>query len=159
MFGRRRHRAHPQPRPDATGPAPQQPVDPEQLFATVRSVLSEYIGQNGTWTLVRRGDDDTDSIFQEISATVFAQAVTASILGTRDGIPVARGSEEPSVVREPGITALTAAEGQPRTATERVTRELDTVAVWADPVRHDPSFVSDELVSPPHGAEQSRNSA
>lgn len=46
-----------------------------------------------------------------------------------------------------------------RPISEQITFELDAIAVWADPKRHDPAHVSPDLVSPPAAADDSRLTA
>lgn len=167
MFGRRRHRAPVIVAPPAPVPIPGVELSEEQLFEKIRSRLDQHLGAGGDWTLVRRSDSDTDTFFHEMAAFSLAREITSAIVAT----PTAASSEQgagtvdvrPSITVQTvpsGASGLTnvdstfapaAADPAPadnRDVLEHVMFELNTVAVWADPQRHDPSQVDAEMVTP-----------
>ena len=176
MFGRRRHRAPVITAPPAPVPVPGVELSEEQLFERIRERLDRHMGAQGDWTLVRRTTADTDTFFHEMAAFSLAREVTAAIVGTT--VPLSAGqtaeAAEAPAVPAPVITVQTVPTGGSGVAdldpalfggfstaasdTERPDRgqsvlehvmfELNTVAVWADPQRHDPSSVNPELVAP-----------
>ncbi len=162
MFGLRRHRARVQVAPPTpiAPPLPAPQLSEEQLFEVVRARLEDFVGATGDWTLVRRSEADTDEFFQSMTAFSVARDVTASILAT------ARGDQDETTAAHPtsdvtlsGFAGFGASvldfrpveesELVTRPITEKITFELDAIAVWADPKRHDPAHVSPDLVSPP----------
>lgn len=165
MFGRRRHRARAQvalPTPvEAPTPAPQ--LSEEQLFDVVRDRLDEFLGAQGEWTLVRRSAGDTDEFFQSMTAFSVARDVTSSILATARGeLAGAKPADQTSTVTLSDFVGFGASALQPasissadsdefvtRPVAEQVTFELNAIAVWADPQRHDPGHVNPDLVTPP----------
>lgn len=72
MFGRRRHAAAEVP----AAPTPQ--LTDARILELVQEKVDELIGENGEWTVSRRSEDDTDTIFH----TVLAQSVSMSIAAT-----------------------------------------------------------------------------
>lgn len=166
MFGRRRHRAPVLDAPSAPVTAPGVELSEEVLFEKIRARLDQHLGAAGSWTLVRRNDADTESFFHEMAALSLARELTADIVGSRVGLgadaapaePVQRITVQtvtasgPSGVADvdPAAFDLPAAGQVPVTtsAAEHVMFELNTVAVWADPQRHDPAHVDTRMVTP-----------
>lgn len=166
MFGRRRHRAPVTAAPPAPVSVPGVELSEEQLFEKIRERLDRHMGANGEWTLVRRTTADSDTFFHEMAAFSLAREVTAAVVGTP--VPAtssdsARAAAAPIITvqtiaaRSSGVADLDsalfdAAPGEAsraeRAVLEHVMFELDTVAVWADPQRHDPSSVDREMVTP-----------
>ena len=170
MFGRRRHRAPVIVAPPAPVPIPGVELSEEQLFEKIRSRLDQHLGAGGDWTLVRRSDSDTDTFFHEMAAFSLAREITSAIVAT----PVAAPAEQAAATAAdvvPTITVQTVpsaasgltdldsafsgapagaepAQAEDREVLEHVMFELNTVAVWADPQRHDPSHVDAEMVTP-----------
>ncbi|MCP2030483.1 hypothetical protein L1277_000547 [Okibacterium sp. HSC-33S16] len=165
MFGRRRHRAPVNVAPPAPVevPLPAVQLSEEQLFDVVRQRLEDFMGASGEWTLVRRADADTDEFFQDMAAFSLARDVTASILGTSTSTAQASPVAEnvPSGLAEFGASVLDAEPFDApdfdslvtRPIADQVTFELNAIAVWADPKRHDPSHVDASLVNPPAPAD------
>ncbi|WP_353810261.1 hypothetical protein [Agromyces sp. SYSU T00194] len=55
----------------------------EQVFDLLNARLAEFIGASGTWTLVRRTEDDTDGIFRAMVTHQIAAELTRDILATQ----------------------------------------------------------------------------
>ncbi|MET1051181.1 MAG: hypothetical protein ABWX65_00940 [Mycetocola sp.] len=177
MFGRRRHRAPIAVVPPVPAPLPGIEVSEEQLFERVRARLDEQIGANGAWTLVRRTDADTDTFFHDMASFSLAREITAAIVGSParlDATPEHAAAD--AVAPLPTITVQSVGGSNSRPADlgatvgadvlpvpassvpasdevteqirEHVMFELNTVAVWADPQRHDPAEVDAEMVTP-----------
>lgn len=166
MFGRRRHRAPVIVAPPAPVQIPGVELSEEQLFEKIRSRLDQHLGAGGDWTLVRRSESDTDTFFHEMAAFSLAREITAAIVST----PVAASAEQdaglaeiaPTIIVQtvPSATsaltdldsavpvAVESRAAENREVLEHVMFELNTVAVWADPQRHDPSQVDAEMVTP-----------
>ena len=105
MFGRRRHVA-------AVSAAPVPQLSETQILELVHQKLAEFVGERGEWTVSRRADADTDTIFHTILARSVAVGITAAIMDAKrkleSGEPVEPGlhvAEEPVAdlddVREP----------------------------------------------------------
>ena len=60
----------------------------EHLFELLNAKLSEFIGPNGTWSLVRRSPEDTDQIFHAMLTHQIAAELTRSVLDERDAVAV-----------------------------------------------------------------------
>jgi hypothetical protein len=76
MFGRRRHVA-----PAPVVPAPR--LSDQQVFELVQGRLDALIGPAGGWSLSRRKDADTDSIFQGVLVTSVAADITRGLAEAR----------------------------------------------------------------------------
>lgn len=61
MFGRRRHVA-------AVAAAPVPQLSEAQILEVVHEKIAELIGERGEWTVSRRSQDDTDTIFHAVLA-------------------------------------------------------------------------------------------
>lgn len=100
----------------------------EHIFELVNARLSEFIGPNGTWSLVRRKPEDTDRIFDAMLTHQIAAEVTRTILEERDTVAVIVPAEEQTLA-----LAWTPA----------------PLVMWADPV----AIPHDEPVDAADGAE------
>lgn len=69
----------------------------EHIFELVNARLSRFIGPEGDWSLVRRGDDDTDRIFQSMLTHQIAAEVTRAILEEREQVAVVVPADEASL--------------------------------------------------------------
>ncbi|MGO2659577.1 hypothetical protein [Mycetocola reblochoni] len=132
MFGRRKHRAQPV-APVTAAPAPA-PLDRDRIEAAVLRIVAEQIGVDGRWVLQRREDatDVSDTIFQRISCASLTAEIVEAVVAT----------SEPSAVTGPS---------ERRDAKEQrdyIERELNGIAVWADPAGHDPSVIREDMVHP-----------
>jgi hypothetical protein len=76
MFGRRRHAA-----PVAAAPVPQ--LSDAQILELVHTKVAELIGEKGEWTVVRRAQDDTDTIFHSILAQSVSVGIAAALAEAR----------------------------------------------------------------------------
>jgi len=81
IFGRRKHAA---PAPVASAPAAAPELTDELVFAAVQRSLTQVFGEHGDWTVARRSDEQTDTIFHDILVHSLATTVTASISAARD---------------------------------------------------------------------------
>jgi len=176
MFGRRRHRAPVTVAPPVPVPEPGVQLSEEQLFDKVRARLDAHIGATGDWTLVRRTEADTDAFFHDMAAFSLAREITSAIVGASpaamtpsENAPAVAAAQPESVMQTitvrtvPSSASSGAADVGPTlfdapadsealpvelTKVEHVMFELNTVAVWADPQRHDPAHVNPEMVTP-----------
>jgi hypothetical protein len=172
MFGRRRHRAPETVAPPAPVTEPGISLSEEHLFEKLRARLDQHMGATGDWTLVRRTAADTDTFFHEMAAFSLARELTTAIAGDPTSAVTEAGHEAPaatSIVQTITVTTVPASArsgaadvdpsvfeapqtvvGSPdeRSNVEHVMFELNTVAVWADPQRHDPSHVNPTMVTP-----------
>ena len=82
------HAAAPTPRPTAAD------LRGEHLFELLNARLAEFIGPNGTWSLVRRTPDDTDQIFHAMLTHQIAAELTRSVLDERDTVAVVVPAED-----------------------------------------------------------------
>ncbi|MFF2494929.1 hypothetical protein [Agromyces sp. NPDC058064] len=90
----------------------------EHIFELLNARLSEFIGQGGGWSLVRRSDGDTDRIFHAMLTHQIAAELTRAILDERDSVAVVvpAGEESMALGWEPA-----------------------PLIVWADPVADEAS--------------------
>lgn len=82
------HAAAPTPRPTAAD------LRGEHLFELLNAKLAEFIGPGGTWSLVRRTDDDTDRIFDAMLTHQIAAELTRTVLDEREAIAVVVPAED-----------------------------------------------------------------
>jgi hypothetical protein len=82
------HAAAPTPRPTAAD------LRGEHLFELLNARLAEFIGPNGTWSLVRRTPDDTDQIFHAMLTHQIAAELTRTVLDERDTVAVVVPAED-----------------------------------------------------------------
>lgn len=66
----------------------------EHLFELLNAKLAEFIGPGGTWSLVRRSDDDTDRIFDAMLTHQIAAELTRTLLDEREAIAVVVPAED-----------------------------------------------------------------
>ena len=69
----------------------------EHIFELVNAKLSEFIGPNGSWSLVRRKPEDTDVIFDAMLTHQIAADVTRSLLEEREAVAVIVPADEQSL--------------------------------------------------------------
>ncbi|MFE6967577.1 hypothetical protein ACFVAJ_21060 [Agromyces sp. NPDC057679] len=103
--------------PAATPPRPTAAdLRGEHIFELLNARLSEFIGQGGGWSLVRRSDGDTDRIFHAMLTHQIAAELTRAILDERDSVAVVvpAGEESMALGWEPA-----------------------PLIVWADPVENE----------------------
>jgi hypothetical protein len=117
------HTAPAAPSPSAT---PAADLRGEHIFELVNARLSRFIGPEGDWSLVRRGDDDTDRIFQAMLTHQVAAEITRAILQEREQVAVVVPAEEASLALSWTPAPL---------------------VVWADPVDVGTDAVDDEVRS------------
>ena len=117
MFRRwRRARLAAQAAAHAAAPAPRATAADlrgEHLFELLNAKLSEFIGPNGAWSLVRRTDADTDRIFHAMLTHQIAAELTRTLLDERESVAV-----------------VVPAETEPLA----LTWEPAPLVVWAEPV-------------------------
>ena len=117
MFRRWRRRARlvaeaaahaaPAPRPTAAD------LRGEHLFELLNAKLSEFIGPGGSWSLVRRTDEDTDRIFHAMLTHQIAAELTRTVLDEREAVAVVVPAEDEPLA---------------------LSWEPAPLVVWADPV-------------------------
>jgi len=88
MFGRRRHAA-------AVPVAPVPQLTDAQILELVHIKVSELIGTNGEWTVIRRAQDDTDTIFHSILAQSVSVGIAAAIAEARRRLEAGESLSEP----------------------------------------------------------------
>jgi hypothetical protein len=106
MFGRRRHAA-------ALAAARVPQLTEAQILELVATKIGEFVGAKGEWTVNRRTDEDTDSIFQDVLTRSMAVSITDVIVSAKkaleSGEPLPSGAhaaapEEPSIdIVEPTV--------------------------------------------------------
>src|SRR6478735_9643458 len=127
---RRRARLEAEATPIAAAPAPRPSAADlrgEHIFELVNTKLSEFIGANGQWALVRRTPEDTDMIFDAVVTHQIASEVTRTILDEREAIAV--------VVPEGEDTMALSWNPSP-------------LVLWAEPVRDDEPATADAADQP-----------
>ncbi len=82
------HAAAPKPRATAAD------LRGEHLFELLNARLSEFIGPNGAWSLVRRTDADTDRIFHAMLTHQIAAELTRTLLDERESVAVVVPAED-----------------------------------------------------------------
>jgi hypothetical protein len=78
MFGRRRHVA-----PVVAPPAPAPQLTENQVFDIIHAEVARAIGENGEWTLTRRVEHDSDSLFHGVVAHALATHVLDALRDAR----------------------------------------------------------------------------
>ncbi|WP_431247168.1 hypothetical protein [Leifsonia xyli] len=106
MFGRRRHAA-------AVPAAPVPQLTDAQILEIVHTKVSELIGTDGEWTVVRRAQDDTDTIFHSILAQSVSVGIAAALAEARRRLEAGESLSEPqhlapAVADEPAGAAAAA---------------------------------------------------
>ncbi|GAA1790927.1 hypothetical protein [Agromyces lapidis] len=120
--------------PAATPPRPTAAdLRGEHIFELLNARLSEFIGQGGGWSLVRRSDGDTDRIFHAMLTHQIAAELTRAILDERDSVAVVvpAGEESMALGWEPApliVWADPVASDSVETATESVDAEASELA-------------------------------
>jgi hypothetical protein len=89
MFGRRRHVA-----PAPVVPAPR--LSDQQVFELVQGRLDALIGPAGGWSLSRRTDADTDSIFQGVLVKSVAVDITRGLADARRSLEASAAALAPA---------------------------------------------------------------
>lgn len=139
MFGRRRRAkvvtdfpATPKPAasfvPGST--SARESLTPDDVYDLVNRRVAEALGPDGRYSLVLRSAADTDAIFSQLASRSLSLAITQAIVGA-GVVPAASrlpGAHERSVL-------------SPRA-------EHSAIAVWADPMRHDPDAIDPAIVTP-----------
>jgi len=129
MFGRRRHVA------PAVVPAPQ--LSDQQVFELVQGRLDALIGPGGGWSLTRRTDADTDTIFQGVLVKSVAVDITRGLADARLALETAAGAVPALAgrVAEAGQHAASTGEPVPADAQREPAAfgwEPAPITVWAD---------------------------
>lgn len=107
MFRRRRQTA-----PVLNAAAPE--LSDEQLLALVSGKLAEIIGAEGKWTLVRRADGDTDTIFHTMLSDQIATEVATTVSEGRAALRGAPGTEPSALSWTPAPVAVWAESTTPQ---------------------------------------------
>jgi len=149
--------------------APVIELSEERVFAAVLERLQDFVGENGSWTLTRRSDSDTEVFFHDMAALSLARAVTSTLVdaaGLGDTTGSARHDDLSDLGRVHATSVVPAVDGDsngevaeaaagatanPDRAVSPAVRtimELDTIAVWADPKSHDPAYIDERMLHP-----------
>ncbi|MGN7800794.1 hypothetical protein [Leifsonia sp. 22587] len=113
-------------------PVPQ--LTDAQILELVHTKVAELIGEKGEWTVVRRAQDDTDTIFHSILAQSVSVGIAAAIAEAR------RRLEAGESLSEPQHLAATVTD-QPATESAAVVEPVAaSVAVDADAVIAEPTL-------------------
>jgi hypothetical protein len=149
--------------------APVIELSEERVFAAVLERLQDFVGENGSWTLTRRSDSDTEVFFHDMAALSLARAVTSTLVdaaGLGDSTDSARRDDLSDLDRVHATSVVPAVDGDsnedaaeaaaeatanPDRAVSPAVRtimELDTIAVWADPKSHDPAYIDERMLHP-----------
>ena len=102
----------------------------DDVYDLVNRRIAEALGPDGRYSLVLRSAADTDAIFSQLASRSLSLAITQAIVGA--GIV-------PDASHLPGAHERTVLAPQ---------AEHAVIAVWADPMRHDPDTVDPAIVSP-----------
>lgn len=129
MFGRRRHVA-----PVPVAPVPQ--LSEQQVFELVQGRLDALIGPAGGWSLTRRTDADTDSIFQGVLVRSVAVDITRGLTQARLTLESSADTAAAAAGRsaEPGQHVATGGAAPDTHASEPAAFgwEPAPITVWAD---------------------------
>ncbi|GAA1949652.1 hypothetical protein [Agromyces allii] len=98
----------------------------EHLFELLNAKLSEFIGPNGAWSLVRRAEGDTDRIFDAVITHQISAELTRAVLDERDAVAV-----------------VVPAEAEPLA----LSWEPAPLVVWAEPVADETTDAAADEVS------------
>lgn len=145
--------------------APVIELSEERVFAAVLERLQDFVGENGSWTLTRRSESDTEVFFHDMAALSLARAVTSTLVDAaahgditgragRDDLTeldAARAASDALPVdNHSGKDATADASTRDRAVSPavRTIMELDTIAVWADPKSHDPAHIDERMLHP-----------
>ncbi len=109
MFGRRRHAA-------AVPAAPAPQLTDAQILELVHVKVSALIGEDGEWTVVRRAQDDTDTIFHSILAQSVSVGIAAAIADARRRLEAGETLTAPQHLAPSVADAPVAAEAEPEVA-------------------------------------------
>lgn len=122
MFGRRKHAAA---ATAVVAPAPR--LTDEQIFQIVHERVDAMLGARGGWTVVRRTEGDTDSIFHDVLTHSIATEITGALHDATAHLHTApqRAAEH---VAEPVADAPAAAGEEPAA----LAWEPAPVTVWTD---------------------------
>lgn len=125
MFGRRRHAA-------AVPVAPVPQLTDAQILELVHTKVAELIGTKGEWTVVRRAQDDTDTIFHSILAQSVSVGIAAAIAEARRRIEAGQSLSAPqhlaseityAPASEEASTVAAASEAEPTPASAEASAE------------------------------------
>ncbi|WP_223690155.1 hypothetical protein [Leifsonia poae] len=89
MFGRRRHAAA-----EPAAPVPQ--LSEAQILGLVHEKVAELIGERGEWTVSRRSEDDSDTIFHSVLAQSVSLGITAAIVDAKRRLEAGENLEAPA---------------------------------------------------------------
>ena len=109
----------------------------EHLFELLNAKLSEFIGPNGAWSLVRRSEDDTDQIFDAVITHQISAELTRAVLDERDAVAVVVPAEaEPLALSwEPAPLVVWA-----EPAADSATTDVPTEAALETPIYAEQEF-------------------
>ncbi|ODA89441.1 hypothetical protein ATY41_05930 [Leifsonia xyli subsp. xyli] len=126
MFGRRSHVAIRKP----VAPVPQ--LTDAQILALVHSKVSELIGEKGEWTVVRRGADDTDTVFHSVLSQSVAVGITAAIVEARTRLETGETAEPQHRAPTEPVPVIAAGAEAAEEEFAAMTWEPAPITVWTD---------------------------
>ncbi|ANF30343.1 hypothetical protein A0130_00385 [Leifsonia xyli] len=118
-------------------PAPQ--LTDAQILELVHGKVSELIGADGEWTVVRRAQDDTDTIFHSILAQSVSVGIAAAIAEARRRLEAGESLTAPQHLAASVADAPVEAEvvpahvAEPAPVAEVPAAEVEAPAVEAEP--------------------------
>ena len=138
MFGRRRRAPRTVPTSSATLASPAPSLTADQLHEIVRTRMAEFIGEHGDWTVVRRSQADTDTIFSDLLVDSVSREIAEAVVEASSPhaeSPGARADDAsdraPSHVRSDTTAAPTGDTGALESALESAGAPI---VVWAESV-------------------------
>src|SRR4051794_25063095 len=126
MFGRRRHAAV-----VPVAPVPQ--LTDAQILELVHTKVAELIGENGEWTVIRRAQGDTDTIFHSILAQSVSVGIAAAIAEARLRLEAGEAPSEPQHLA-PAVADGAAVADKPVVAVAQPVTVAQTVAAEPAPI-------------------------
>ncbi|WP_374006965.1 hypothetical protein [Leifsonia sp. LS-T14] len=137
MFGRRRHAAAVPVAPVAQSTSAQ--LTDAQILELVHTKVSELIGTNGEWTVIRRAQDDTDTIFHSILAQSVSVGIAAAIAEARRRLEAGESLSEPQHLAPPVADEPRAAAVEPSEVATVETPAADAPAADAPAAELEPA--------------------
>jgi hypothetical protein len=135
MFGRRRHAA-------VVPAAPVPQLSEAQILEVVHQKVAELIGERGEWTVSRRSESDTDTIFHSVLAQSVSLGITTALLEAKRRVEageLVEATAEP-IERDPLHAAVQIDEPAATAAAAPMETESEVVqTVDADEHEHEPA--------------------
>ncbi|AGW41819.1 hypothetical protein O159_17810 [Leifsonia xyli subsp. cynodontis DSM 46306] len=111
-------------------PVPQ--LTDAQILALVHSKVAELIGEKGEWTAVRRGADDTDTVFHSVLSQSVAVSITAAIVEARAQLQAGETAEPQHRAPTEPVPVIVAEAGPAEEEPAAMRWEPAPITVWTD---------------------------